>query len=202
MCLFSRGCGCMGSILIGVLAGILVVVGFAGWWTMGHLLSKEPLFEAETSWNQAQELVLETKIKVAKKAVDDDKKEIIVLLSQGEFNRLVNQNLPGWFEDGAFKADLGRDGHIDVLYSRPSIRGRYLNIQSQGVLSADGGDYTVEVEDLKIGKWEMPATAKGEASHLIESILEKGHSIDQLGWRVKNLKIRELGISATVEVNR
>ena len=181
--MFKLLSGCLKLILIPILLAILVLalIGAAAayFWANQRLFQAEPLVAEMPQLGLIRDKLLTHELKPIREALREKRHDTFDLkLNEDELAALVSQGLPprlGQVRTGfSFK-----DDNLAMRLSRNWRGGKWINLQWQGAVKGEKGDFNVRMDELRAGSIACPPLALGQLSHLLEWVLEHNPSLSR-----------------------
>ena len=195
--------GCLKLILAPILLAVLVLalIGAAAtyFWASRRLLEAEPLVAEMPQLGLLRDKLLKYELKPVRQALADQRHDTFDLkLTAEELAALVTQGLPprlGQVQTGfSFK-----DDQLGMRLTRKWSEGKWVNLEWQGSVKAEKGNFDVRVDSLRLGRLHCPALALGQLSHLLECILEADPSLARKHWKIPDFRLEGGKARLTVE---
>lgn len=195
--------GCLKLILAPILLAILLLalIGAAAtyFWASRRIFEAEPLVAELPQLGLLRDKLLKYELKPVRQALAENRHDAFDLkLTEEELSALVTQGLPPRL--GEVRAGFGfKDDNLSLRLSRKWSEGKWINLEWQGTVKAQNGDFDVRVDWLRLGSLHCPVSALGQLSHLIEWILETDPSLARRPWRIPNFRLEGGKARLTVE---
>ncbi|MCD4785725.1 MAG: hypothetical protein K8T10_18030 [Candidatus Eremiobacteraeota bacterium] len=203
-CLFGMGCvgcgmfGCLGFIilsLVGIFAGIH--------WFKNTFISDRPLEMPSVYLSEKEEKKLTKKLYLLKKAIDNEKEEVVSLeLTPDELNYQF-QNTKGKKSPRMF-IKIHSDDKMSVKLSipyQPAEPRQYLNITTKGKIEVDDYRFKLKLDSFMMGKLKFP---KGdfmeEFSKSFAREISSNPEYEKLPVKLKKLKVKDNKLLIEVKI--
>jgi len=195
--------GCLKLILAPILLAILVLalIGAAAtyFWASRRMVEAEPLVAEVPQLGLLRDKLMKYELKQFRQAIEEKRHDTFDLkLTAEELAALVTQGLPPRL--GEVRAGFSfKDDNLGMRLSRKWSEGKWINLEWQGAVKAEKGDFDVRVDWLRLGSLHCPVSALGQLSHLIEWILETDPSLARKPWRIPEFRLEGGKARLTVE---
>lgn len=195
--------GCLKLILAPILLAVLVLalIGAATtyFWASKRLFQAEPLVAETPQLGLLRDKLMKYELKQFRQALADKRHDNFDLkLNEEELSALVTQGLPPRL--GQVRTAFSfKDDHLGLRLSRKWSEGQWINLEAQGSVKAEKGDFTVRVDEMRVGSAHCPVLALSQLSHLIEWVLKTDPSLARQPWRISNFRLEGGKARLTVE---
>lgn len=195
--------GCLTGCIVVIIAIVLAIIG-AGWygwsWAKKNVLEETSLSIDVPALTEQQQDNIGKKLKPFIEAARNNTGEIFdITLTENEVNWLINN--PG--EDGQKKPDNYRANleFLDTdlmafkisrsLGNKFESGGPYLNLEGKSTLKVTDGNMTVDLKELKIGKFNLPKEFFSEFNQGFAEQLRNNPDSQRLEEVLRDLKIEK-----------